>query len=424
MTVENKNILKKELTQLKFGTRITEEILKKYDKKEKKIFVDSKLLELNITLTKWALKNSVITENDIVLDSFFTKNENLTNYVNNVGIGAMGATGIGGGALAFNIATAPVFLGFGGGITAIGSLAMVTIAAPILIASTAIYGVLLYRNKQYVEELIIDFNKEVLRIFDFYNLKLNQIKIETLIDFTENVSNEKDTYIELKPKIKENIITLEEKYKSIIALLGIYISLSKNDGKIKIENRNYIEYIMKSYADNNEKLYRLLNDEINRFIKMEDININKLGLIIHKDKEVTIGIKEYEVCFQLITLDYFSKQDIKKSLKDLRQYFEIDETIYKEMEIKYLDFNSCTVYYNDRNNETIIRYKDTEKNKQNGLYGDNFSSVHTKIIDNIVNLIRKSTIEVIFIGKKEYYDELVNSANQYKDREIKIRLKG
>ena len=30
---------------------------------------------------------------------------------------------------------------------------------------------------------------------------------------------------------------------------------------------------------------------------MEDININKLGLIIHKDKEVTIGIKEYEVCF-------------------------------------------------------------------------------------------------------------------------------
>lgn len=424
MTLQNKYNLKNELKNLKSESKLTVDILKNYNEKDRKNHLDKKLLELNIKLIDWGLKNNIINEIDLKVDSFFTENENLINYVDKIGIGAIGAAGIGGGAIAFNVAAAPVFMGFGGGAAAIGGVAMIGIVAPIVIASATIYAVFSYRKNQYIKKLIEDFDNEVTNIFDFYNSKLSQIKIESTTSLKENSSVfEDEINIDLNP-IKQIEISLEEKYKSTIALLGIYISISKIDGKIKDEYRNYIEDIKNSYINNNAELSKVLDKEIIKFINMEKIDVNELAFLIHKDEKINFGVMEYENCFKLIQFNYFSKKEMIKFLeKDLVQYLKLSENVYKDMAIKYLDYNSCVVYYNDIEKEIIIKYKDTEKNKQNGIHGEDFLTIQEIIFEHVFKLTRKSTIEIIFLGKKEYFDELVNTSSKYQNKSIMIRLK-
>jgi hypothetical protein len=424
MTLQNKHNLKIELKNLKSESKLTVDILNNYNEKDRKRFVDEKLLELNIMLTNWGLKNHIINEIDLKTDSFFTENENLINYVDKIGIGAIGAAGIGTGAIAFNIAAAPVFMGFGGGFAAIGGVAMVGIAAPIIIASATIYAVFSYRKNQYIKKIIVDFDNEVTNIFDFYNLKLSQIKIESTTSLKENTAVfEDDINIDSNPKQID--ISLEEKYKSTIALFGIYVSIAKINGKIKDEYRNYIEHIKDSYINNNAELSKVLDKEIIKFINMGKIDLNELAFLIHKDEKINFGLMEYDNCFKLITLDYFSKKEMIKFLeKDLVQYLKLNNNVYKDMAIKYLDYNSCVVYYNDIEKEIIIKHKETERNKQNDLKGDSFESIEEKIIRIIENLVMKSEIEVIFFGEKDYYDKLTISAEKYGTRNIKIKLKG
>lgn len=425
MTLQNKYNLKKELENLKSESKLTVDILKNYNEKDRKRFVDEKLLELNIMLTNWGLKNHIINEIDLKIDSFFTENENLTNYVDKIGIGAIGAAGIGTGAIAFNIAAAPVFMGFGGGVAAIGGVAMVGIAAPIIIASATIYAVFSYRKNQYIKKLIEDFDSEVTKIFDFYNSKLNQIKIESTTSLKKNTSVfEDDINIDLNP-IKQIEISLEEKYKSTIALFGIYISIAKNDGKIRDEYKNEIETFKKLHSENNEELGKLLDEKIIQFSEMEKIDIEGLISIIKKDEKINFGSTEYENCFKLITLDYFSKKEMIEFLKkDFVQYLKLTENEYKKMAIKYLNYNSCVVYYNDIKEEIIIKHKEKERNKQNDLKGDSFVSIQDKIIRFIEEMDKKTEIEVLFFGEKYYYDKLTESAKIYSDRNIKIKLKG
>lgn len=423
MTLQNKYNLKKELRNLKSKSKLTVDILKNYNEKDRKNHLDKKLLELNIKLIDWGLKNNIINEIDLKLDSFFTENENLINYVDKIGIGAIGAAGIGGGAIAFNVAAAPIFMGFGGGAAAIGGAAALTIAAPIVIASLAIYGVFSYRKNQYINKLIEYFDSESTKIFDFYNSKLSQIKIESTTSLKENTSVfEDDINIDSNPKQID--ISLEEKYKSTIALFGIYVSIAKNNGKIKDEYRNYIEDIKNSHINQYPELSKILDKEIKIFINMDKINLNDLGFIIYNDKKINFGELEYENCFKLISLDYFLKKDIIKFLKnDLIQYFKLNENIYKDMAIKYLDYNSCIVYYCDIEKDIIIKYKDTERNKQNGIHVEDFLTIQETIFEHIFKLMRKSTIEIIFYGKEEYFDILVNESNKYVDKSISIKLK-
>lgn len=424
MTLQNKYNLKKELENLKSESKLTVDILKNYNEKDGKRFVDEKLLELNIMLTNWGLKNHIINEIDLIIDSFFTENENLINYVDKIGIGAIGAAGIGTGAIAFNIAAVPVFMGFGGGVAAIGGVAMVGIAAPIIIASATIYAVFSYRKNQYIKKLIEDFDSEVTKIFDFYNSKLNQIKIESTTSLKKNTSVfEDDINIDLNP-IKQIEISLEEKYKSTIALFGIYISIAKLNGNIKCEYRDYIEHIKNSYINQNQELGKIIDKKITEFINMDKLNLNDLGLLMYKDEKINFSEVEYENCFKLISLDYFLKKDIIKFLKnDLIQYFKLNENIYKDMAIKYLDYNSCIVYYCDIEKDIIIKYKDTERNKQNGIHVEDFLTIQETIFEHIFKLMRKSTIEIIFYGKEEYFDILVNESNKYVDKSISIKLK-
>jgi hypothetical protein len=423
MTLRNKYNLKKELENLKSKSKLTLDILNNYNEKDRKRFIDQKLLELNIMLTNWGLKNHIINEIDLKTDRFFTENENFINYVDKIGLGAIGAVGIGGGTIAFNIAAAPVFMGFGGGVAAIGGVAMVVIAAPIVLAGLTIYGVFSYKKNQYIKKLIEYFDSEVTKIFDFYNSKLSQIKIESTISLKENTSVlEDDINIDSNPKQID--ISLEEKYKSTIALFGIYISIAKINGNIKDEYKDYIEYIKNSYINYNQELGKILDKEITKFINMDKVNLNELGFLIYKDEKINFGELEYENCFKLISLDYFLKKDIIKFLKnDLIQYFKLNENIYKEMAIKYLDYNNCIVYYCDIEKDIIIKYKDTERNKQNGIHVEDFLTIQETIFEHIFKLMRKTTIEIIFYGKKEYFDILVNESSKYADKSINIKLK-
>ena len=420
MILENKIKLKSELENLKSESKLSVDILKQYKEKDRRKLVDGKLLELNIFLMNWGMKNNVINEIDLRKDTFFTENNNLIDYITNIGAGTIGVAGIGVSTMAFNIATAPVFMGLGGGIGAIGAGAAVGIASPILIASTVIYGYYHYKKNQNIKKLIQYFNDAATKIFDFYNLKLNKIKIESAVSLIEN-SYQLEAEIIKESNLKQIEISLEEKYKSTIALFGIYISMAKVNGKIKDEYKNYIEYIKNLYINNNPELGEILDNEITKFINMDKINLNELGFIIFKDVKINFGEIEYENCFKLLSLDYFLKKvPIEFLACDLIQYLKLNENLYTDMAIKYLDYNSCVVYYCDVEKDIIIKYKNTEKNKQHGMNVGDFSTMQEMIFEHIFKLMRKSTIEILFYGKQEYFDELVNTSKKYLDESITI----
>lgn len=423
MILINKANLKNELKNLKSKSELTVDILKQYKEKDRQKFVEEKLLELNIFLIKWGIKNNLISKIDLNKDIFFTENQNLTNYIANVGIGSIGAAGMGASAIAFNIATAPVFMGFGGGMAAIGGGAAIVIATPLVIASVAMYGYFHYTKNQKIKKLIQYYDDTVTKIFDYYNFKIDQIIIESSNCLLENSSELEETII-TDSNPKEIEISLEEKYKAIIALFGIYISIAKINGNIKDEYRDYIEHIKNSYINQNQEFGKIIDKKITEFINMDKLNLNDLGLLIYKDGKINFGELEYENCFKLISLDYFLKKDIIKFLKnDLIQYFKLNENIYKDMAIKYLDYNSCIVYYCDIEKDIIIKYKDTEKNKQNGIHVEDFFTIQETIFEHIFKLMRKTTIEIVFYGKEEYFDMLVNESSKYVDKSITIKLK-
>ena len=58
-----------------------------------------------------------------------------------------------------------------------------------------------------------------------------------------------------------------------------------------------------------------------------------------------------------------------------------------------------------------------------GINVEDFFTMQETIFEYIFKLMRKSTIEIIFYGKEEYFDMLVNESSKYVDKSITIKLK-
>jgi len=169
-----KTLLKNEITIQLSKAKITIDNLKQVKKEERKNFIEIKLLEVNDASLRWALQKHVLSENELRTNKFFTKNKAFNEYILS---GAFITTGLGVSGFAFTTATAPVFLGLGGGMGAIGIVGVATIAAPIVLSGIAIFGVIKYKENKEIELLVEHFESEKRKILNFYLDKINGLKL-------------------------------------------------------------------------------------------------------------------------------------------------------------------------------------------------------------------------------------------------------
>ena len=174
MDATQKQLLKNEITIQLSKAKITIDNLKQVKQEEREEFINIKLLEVNDASLRWALQKHVISENELKTNKFFTNNKMLKEHILN---GAFATAGIGASGIVFTTATAPVFLGFGGGIGAIGLASAATIAAPVVLSGIAIFGVIKYRQNQELEELEKYFETEKRKILNFYLDKIDGLKL-------------------------------------------------------------------------------------------------------------------------------------------------------------------------------------------------------------------------------------------------------
>lgn len=174
MNETQKTLLKNEITIQLSKAKITADNLRQVKKEEREEFIDIKLLEVNDASLRWALQKQVLSKSELETNKFFTQNKHINETILN---GAIAVTGLGTSGVAFTTATAPVFLGFGGGVGAIGMAGAATIAAPIALSGLAIYGVFKYQEYKKLERLIEYFEKEKKKILNFYIEKINGIKL-------------------------------------------------------------------------------------------------------------------------------------------------------------------------------------------------------------------------------------------------------
>jgi len=174
MNATQKQLLKNEITIQLSKAKITIDNLKQVKQEEREEFINIKLLEVNDASLRWALQKRIISENELKTNRFFTENEMLKEHILN---GVFATAGIGASGIAFTTATAPVFLGFGGGIGAIGLAGAATIAAPVVLSGIAIFGVIIYRQNQELEELEKYFETEKRKILNFYLDKIDGLKL-------------------------------------------------------------------------------------------------------------------------------------------------------------------------------------------------------------------------------------------------------
>ena len=96
-------------------------------------------------------------------------------------------------------------------------------------------GLKVIEDKEYSDQDVLDYiqsqeDERVVEDREVFDTMPN-------LDFEINLINE---------MYDSSEISLEEKYKAIIALFGIYISIAKINGNIKDEYKDYIEYIKNS----------------------------------------------------------------------------------------------------------------------------------------------------------------------------------
>lgn len=108
-----KILLRNEITIQLSRAKVTVNMLKQVKKEERQEFINIKLLEVNDASLRWALQKHVVTQSELTTDKFYTNNKHLNERVLK---GTIATTGIVGSGYAFNVAIAPTFLGFGGGI--------------------------------------------------------------------------------------------------------------------------------------------------------------------------------------------------------------------------------------------------------------------------------------------------------------------
>ncbi len=179
--LQRANILKNDLSIMLRKIRIDDEITK-VKKKDRKEWVDLKLLEINQIALKWALKNNIITNEDIQTDNFFTENSNLTDWI--VTSGLIGG-GVAGAAVAGTVAygttlstvTTGVFLGFFTTTTTVATsttyvATAVAGAAPLALAALGEYIYFRSKEKKQIEKLVNFFEKEKEKIYNYYATKI------------------------------------------------------------------------------------------------------------------------------------------------------------------------------------------------------------------------------------------------------------
>ena len=167
-----KVLLRNEITIQLSRAKVTVNMLKQVKKEEREEFIDIKLLQINDASLRWALQKQVVTQSELTTDKFYISNKHLNK---NVVKGAIATTGVVGSGYAFSVVTAPTFLGFGGGV--IGAAGAATIAAPLLLASLGVYGVIKYKEHEKCENLIEYFESEKKKILNFYIERIDSLKL-------------------------------------------------------------------------------------------------------------------------------------------------------------------------------------------------------------------------------------------------------
>jgi len=311
MNLKEKQKLKNTLNSMFIKEDVTFKELDSIPKVERQDTINNELLRINKIALQWALQNKLITADELKDEKFITKNKHLTDFIADAGLGALG---IGGATVGYNVAAAPIFLGFGGGFAAIGIGGAAITAAPILLAALFIYGKVHYKNKKEVEELIEYFNTEKIKIQKFYLSKINKMKEETIplpIRDTDNIPtrkiekqtpiNKKTTPIvkeaikeENKPIIKE-IEKIDVDYDKCIVKYDDECTI-KHEGLIwdKKDGLNY-----QTFEDSIDKVLKIVSDEIFNWESIEIIfigiksNVTKLkkkAKIFEKDNNIDKAI--------------------------------------------------------------------------------------------------------------------------------------
>jgi hypothetical protein len=170
-----KKLLKDELVLNISKAKLTEDNMKQVKKEEREKFIEIKLLEVNYAALKWALEKKVVTEEFIENEPFIMNNEMLKAQI--FAKGGLAAAGLGGGGIVFGNLIAPVFLGFGGGIGAIGALGVGMIALPVAAAGLGILAIHKYQENKGINMLIEYFEKEKKEILEFYVDKIEKLEL-------------------------------------------------------------------------------------------------------------------------------------------------------------------------------------------------------------------------------------------------------
>jgi len=200
MDSKEKKKLKNILSSILSKENITFKEIDSIKQDERRNTINNELLRINKIALQWALKNKVLTADELKEEKFITDNKPLSDFIADAGLGALG---VGGAAAIYNVVAAPVFLGFGGGLAAVGLGGAVVIAAPVLVTGLFIYGKAYYKNQKEVEELIKYFNKEKEKIQNFYFSKINNLQSYKKFDHIEkkNIKPMNQNKKILKPKI-------------------------------------------------------------------------------------------------------------------------------------------------------------------------------------------------------------------------------
>lgn len=174
MNETQKVLLKNEITIQFSKAKLEVEKLKKIQKEERQKFVDIKLLEVYDAALRWALQKQIVTQMELSTNKFFVDNNH---SYENILKGAIATTGVVSSGIAFSVATAPTFLGFGGGISAIGLASGAAIAAPLAVVVLSIYGLKKFKDHKQYEKLVEYFEIEKNKILEFYLNKIDGLKL-------------------------------------------------------------------------------------------------------------------------------------------------------------------------------------------------------------------------------------------------------
>jgi hypothetical protein len=169
-----KKLLENELKLLVSKAKITLDNLEEVRKKERKNFVETKVLQVNDTILKWALKNVIVDEHQLENVDFFEAHRETRDRIID---GTLVTTGVVGSGTLLASVTAANWAGLGGGIGALTVGSVSVVLAPVFLSGFAVYGTYKYKEKKNMECLVDYFDSEKEKILIFYLDKIQKIGI-------------------------------------------------------------------------------------------------------------------------------------------------------------------------------------------------------------------------------------------------------